>query len=247
MFFPHQKRFVLSSALCLVSVVSCMPPPDFSNHIPPYGQPYNYSQRSIEYFKEISFGSEFGNAKQIVHKWAVPHISISLHGKTTNQDKATLKKVTDDLSPLTGIQFQLLQGDSNANINIYIVHPGNFKKYKSDYNENNPQDAIFFPTVAGNGIISNCLILIDHLTTAKNTSHRNHLIREEFTQCLGLFKDSYRYTNSIFQQDPKYMPNQFSFIDKEVIRLLYDPKTTHGMNVAQFSSAYSSRQIASNP
>ena len=47
-------------------------------------------------------------------------------------------------------------------------------------------------------------------------------LREEVTQMLGLTHDSYKYPNSIFQE-AKYFPvTQYSQIDKEIIKMLYN-------------------------
>ena len=47
-------------------------------------------------------------------------------------------------------------------------------------------------------------------------------LREEVTQMLGFSHDSYKYPNSIFQE-AKYFPvTQYSEIDKEIIKMLYN-------------------------
>jgi hypothetical protein len=50
---------------------------------------------------------------------------------------------------------------------------------------------------------------------------QKHLLREELTQSLGLFNDSYKYENSIFQQrwteTTEYAP-----IDRVLIDMLYN-------------------------
>ena len=62
-----------------------------------------------------------------------------------------------------------------------------------------------------------------------NTIEQRHLLREELTQSLGLAKDSFKYPNSIFQSSWTQTLNYME-IDKDVIRLLYHPNMSTGLN-----------------
>ncbi len=57
---------------------------------------------------------------------------------------------------------------------------------------------------------------------------RSHLIREEVTQSLGLFRDSWDYPESIFYQGWT-ATGQFAEIDRPTIQLLYQPQLLPGM------------------
>jgi hypothetical protein len=61
-----------------------------------------------------------------------------------------------------------------------------------------------------------------------NQTERNHLAREEITQMLGLAKDSYRYSNSIFQQNWTTV-QEYADIDEALIEMLYRPQLRPGM------------------
>ncbi len=65
---------------------------------------------------------------------------------------------------------------------------------------------------------------------------QKHLLREEFTQSLGLARDSQLYMESIFQSNwtttIKYAP-----IDRDLIRLLYHPKMSVGLNEFEVDNA----------
>jgi hypothetical protein len=50
---------------------------------------------------------------------------------------------------------------------------------------------------------------------------QKHLLREELTQSLGLFNDSYKYENSIFQQRWT-TTTEYADIDKKIIQILYN-------------------------
>ena len=65
-----------------------------------------------------------------------------------------------------------------------------------------------------------------------NSVEQKHLLREEFTQSLGLAKDSPLYMESIFQSEWTTI-NEYATIDKDLIRLLYHPEMKAGLNENQ--------------
>ena len=72
----------------------------------------------------------------------------------------------------------------------------------------------------GDNHIINSKVFID---TERNDSlvRLKHLLREELTQALGFPNDSYKYSNSIFQQKWTEV-TEYSKIDKEIIKLHYN-------------------------
>ena len=52
-------------------------------------------------------------------------------------------------------------------------------------------------------------------------NEKKHLLREEVTQSLGLFNDSWSYSNSIFYQGWTEV-TEFSDLDKKIISKLYN-------------------------
>ncbi len=72
------------------------------------------------------------------------------------------------------------------------------------------------------------LITSDGVTQAE----RSHLIREELTQSLGLFKDSWKNSDSIFYEGWT-TTNRYHPLDQSIIQMLYDPKLQPGMDRTQ--------------
>ena len=66
-------------------------------------------------------------------------------------------------------------------------------------------------------------------TERANAIEQRHLLREEFTQSLGLAKDSERYPSSIFQSDWT-RTTSYTELDRELIRLLYHPDMVSGLD-----------------
>ena len=61
---------------------------------------------------------------------------------------------------------------------------------------------------------------------------RQHVIREEITQIVGLPRDSWTYPESIFHEGES-KTTEFTELGKAVIRLLYDPRIEPGMTVEE--------------
>ena len=87
----------------------------------------------------------------------------------------------------------------------------------------------------GEGVIQRGKVLI--ATDSTTQPERTHMIREELTQSLGLFKDSWEHSDSIFYEGwtttDKYGP-----LDEATIRLLYQPQLVPGMDRNQVRSLY---------
>lgn len=197
----------------------------------------------LNYFLEIGLCPEFGKCPApMVKKWT-SDIRIQLNGNYTESDEQELEIITSELSELTGLSIKIVE--SNPNIDIHFVHYNSFKKYIPEYTGTAKQDGLFVSrNHPGSSVLYAATICIredaDELL-------RNHLLREELTQAMGLPDDSRAYKDSIFQKDPFYKPTEYSAMDKEVIKLLYDKKMRPGMTENEIRSVFSdSSQIASN-
>ena len=228
--------------ILMIFLGACGPsiPDDFFQS--PYG---NYSQAAVNYFLEIGFCPEFGTcASPVIKRWN-SGVRIQIHGAYNSADEAELNSIISELSELT--RLSITRVTSNANINIYFVKHSDFKRYISSYNESNAQEGLFATVYdQSSKFIVRAVICIENGLTEKK---KHHLLREELTQTFGLQRDSYRYQNSIFQQDPRYMPTEYLSIDKEVIRILYDNRLRAGMRKEQVKSALTvpvGQQLAGN-
>lgn len=196
-------------------------PNDFFNPPSPYGE---HSKESVDYLLELGFCSELLICNNpIIRKWNSP-IRIQLHGNYTKQEDNELNKIISELSELTGLNIKKVT--NNPNINIYFVNQHEFKTYIPQYDESNIQNGVFILFSDNNNNNERATICIQ---TDLHAFTRLHLLREELTQSLGLMQDSYKYTDSIFQQDPQFKPIQYSQLDTQVIKLLYNKKIKTGM------------------
>ena len=123
--------------------------------------------------------------------------------------------------------------DEAGNLEVYFSPESHFSDIEPAYV---PKNLGFFRVwFDGEGVIQRGKVLI--ATDSTTQPERTHMIREELTQSLGLFKDSWEHSDSIFYEGwtttDKYGP-----LDEATIRLLYQPQLVPGMDRNQVRSLY---------
>ena len=191
-----------------------------------------YTQEEVEYFLEIALGSEYSGT-HLLAKWS-GEIRISVSGDPTEEDLTALDNVIDDINELTGGQITLQVVSESPDITTRFIPLSEMPQYEAGYV---PGNWGWFSTwwySTYELYSANILISTDMPTQPE----RNHLIREELTQSLGLFNDSWAYPDSIFYQDWT-VTQGFSYIDRKVIEMLYSEEIQLGMNREQIESVFS--------
>lgn len=109
---------------------------------------------------------------------------------------------------------------------MYFVPHEDYKDYT--YDKVLQRQVAFFQYYSdSNNAIYKARILLP--TTRFNQMNRNHLIREELTQALGMGNDSYLYDDSVFYQRRNF-PDKYTKLDEKVIEILYREDIKLGMN-----------------
>ena len=187
--------------------------------------------RAMEYLSEIGFGVEYGSTAPVLHKWT-QDVRLKVHGSPTEADLHTLRLVVSELNSLVEeINLELV--DEEANLEVHFSPESHFSSIEPTYV---PVNLGYFRVwFDGDGAIQQGRVLIasDGITQAE----RSHLIREELTQSLGLFMDSWEYPDSIFYEGWT-TTDQYGPLDKASIRLLYQPQLGPGMNRSQLEGLY---------
>lgn len=188
-----------------------------------------YDLEVISYFKEIALGFEFGSSSKITRKWC-SDLKVYIGGETNSLLLDELNKIMDEISSLTTDNFNM-EIVSDSSLSNYYIFFGKGEDYakmfpgSSSYVNNNW--GLF--SLWWNS--SNCLnrghMYVD--TQRADFIQAKHLLREEFTQSLGLARDSDKYLNSIFQSSWTETL-LYSDLDKDLIRLLYHPKMSTGFD-----------------
>ena len=145
---------------------------------------------------------------------------------------ATLLQVTQELDSLIP-DLTLEITDENPNVDIHFLPESSFTLVDPQYV---PVNLGFFRIWwDGQEVINRGRVLIS--TQGISQTERSHLIREELTQTLGLFMDSWQHQDSIFYQGWTTTV-EYSPLDREIIRLLYSPQLESGMDLGQVRSAF---------
>lgn len=187
----------------------------------------------ISYFKSIALGFEFGNASEITRKW-VNNMKVFVGGSPNETLLNELNQIIDDLNELTQPSFSIEVVSDTLASNYYLflgtgsqfaeIFPANASLISSNW-------GLFSIFWNGSNELFRGYMYVD--TQRANELEQRHLLREELTQSLGLAKDSFLYPESIFQQAFSTKTTEFAEIDKKIIKLLYHPSMTIGLNQVQ--------------
>jgi hypothetical protein len=181
-----------------------------------------YSAEETAYFEEISLGSEYTRSSERIVKWAGSMV-IRVHGAPLDADLQTLEQVAGEINEILGFQ-KVRIGTTGANVDLWFAPSSEFARLEPRYVAPNAG----FVSVGwdSGGRINRGRVLIS--STGLTQRQRDHLIREEVTQALGLLRDSYRYPESIFYQGWSET-TEYAAIDRVLIRMLYRDEIQAGM------------------
>jgi hypothetical protein len=217
------RKIIIFSFIFLLGIFSvCCLAYDEPTPIPSQTQnPESYTDNEIEYFTEIALGAEYGNNIQVIRKWD-SDIKIKINGNPNEKDLQSLNQVISDINSLIGDKVYLTVVNTDQNIDINFVPLSNFSICNAE-----PGNYGYFNCRWRNNVIYECDICIatdDSLLQEE----RSHMIREELTQSLGLMKDSFKYSDSIFYEGWTQTLN-YSEIDRKIIEILYSEDIRPGM------------------
>lgn len=181
-------------------------------------EPTYYSPETQKYFNTICGFSEFGGATEI-SKWR-KDVKIFILGDKQPYLMEELRRVVDELNDIIDpINITIVNSRGEANLVGYFgshVGYGELEPYAKKYLSNNW--GLF--VVNGSSEITSGTFFVD-TKRCDDVVTQKHIVREELTQALGLFNDSYEYKNSIFYQGWSDV-TEYSKIDIEIIKMLYN-------------------------
>lgn len=184
---------------------------------------------ALAYFPEVAGGNEFDESiAHILRKRDVQQPFRIRRYNVGEDDQVVLDQIFPAIESLTGLNLTYTDS-SQSDMDIHIVPLDDFESiFGNNY-------------VPGNwGFISyywdsNEVIYYAQMAVANDVNTReemNHLIIEEFVQGLGLPNDSYRYDDSIFQQEWTTVQEP-SPIDWLLLEFVYRPELKPGMRISQ--------------
>ena len=189
-----------------------------------------FIEDALEYFPEIAGGNEFDpSVPAVLNRWdtSIP-IRIGTFGEPTAADFARLDLIIPAVETLTGLDIQYAEaGSTDYNFEFHIAPLGDFEDiFEGQYIKDNWGFVLHWHDAYGYNYYARMAVSNDY----PNREEMNHLIMEEFIQALGLPNDSYRYQDSLFQQNwtstQELMP-----IDWLLLEFVYRPELTPNMDV----------------
>ena len=187
----------------------------------------------IGFFNVIALGFKYSEADPLTRKWTTP-IQVYIHGDPSQELLDEFDAIVAEIEGLAtdGLDISIVTNESTANYHLYFTGHDVFAEE--------------FPVVASLVEEDWGLYVVDwnndedifwgamYVDVVRNTdlTLQRHWLREEFTQSLGLGNDSELYPNSIFRQSWSNS-TAFTDLDRDLIRLLYHPNMTSGLNESE--------------
>jgi hypothetical protein len=184
----------------------------------------------VTYFESIALGFEFGNASWVTRKWQKP-MRIFVGGEPSPEMITELGNITSEINSLAsdGFYTEVVTDSLQSNFYIFLGSAQGFTNIYPGANEHVQDNwGVFSIFFNGSDYIYKGNMFVD-IYRPQSLEAKKHLLREELTQSLGLGRDSEKYEESIFQQNWTTV-TQYSEIDRELIRILYHPDMSVGLN-----------------
>lgn len=236
----NTKFLLLFSLFIVILISSCSKDDD---DILPEFILSEYEIDVIDYFKDIALGFEFGNTSNITRKWN-SEMKVFIGGEPSFELLAEFEKIRTEINELKTDGFNVTVVDDSLQSNYYIFFGSGTKyaeMFPDEANLVNSNWGLFYLLWNGQNQFYSGHMYVDIIRA--NSIEQKHLLREEFTQSLGFARDSQLYMESIFQSDwtttIEYAP-----IDQDLIRLLYHPEMSVGLNELEVDNAL--REILSS-
>ena len=235
------NKFLLLFPLCIVILISSCSKDD--DDILPGFILSEYEIDVIDYFKDIALGFEFGNTSNITRKWN-SEMKVFIGGEPSFELLAEFEKIRTEINELKTDGFNVTVVNDSLQSNYYIFFGSGTKyaeMFPDEANLVNSNWGLFYLLWNGQNQFYSGHMYVDIIRA--NSIEQKHLLREEFTQSLGFARDSQLYMESIFQSDwtttIEYAP-----IDQDLIRFLYHPEMSVGLNELEVDNAL--REILSS-
>ncbi|MDB9929844.1 DUF2927 domain-containing protein [Cyclobacteriaceae bacterium] len=239
----NTKFLLLFSLFIVILISSCSKDDDDDDDILPEFILSEYEIDVIDYFKDIALGFEFGNTSNITRKWN-SEMKVFIGGEPSFELLAEFEKIRTEINELKTDGFNVTVVDDSLQSNYYIFFGSGTKyaeMFPDEANLVNSNWGLFYLLWNSQNQFYSGHMYVDIIRA--NSIEQKHLLREEFTQSLGFARDSQLYMESIFQSDwtttIEYAP-----IDQDLIRLLYHPEMSVGLNELEVDNAL--REILSS-
>ncbi|MCF0069763.1 DUF2927 domain-containing protein [Dyadobacter sp. CY261] len=187
-----------------------------------------YDARTVNYFYETVFHEDFGKGNnENLWKWTNDP-TIVIKGRASAADTTFVREAIAEINTLgLPLKCRLAQTPDSGAIQIFF---GNVKEVASFLGVGNldvmgvdiSSSFGFAKPESYEGRLINARIGIYFSPNDTTAALRKKVVLEEIVQALGIFGDSYSYPSSLFFQNSNPQ-KRFTDLDKNVLRLLYEP------------------------
>jgi len=178
-----------------------------------------YSDESVKYFNSVATKSEFSSGKFQPHRWR-KDMKIYVKGDKPDYLMNELNKIVGELNDIIKtINIKIVDDESESNFVVFFGGQSGYNEICSTSIGLTEHNYGLFVVDGGVSIGGGSMYVDTERSSTK--SAKKHLLREELTQSLGLFNDTYDYPNSIFYQGWTET-NEYAPIDIELISMLYN-------------------------
>ncbi len=182
----------------------------------------------IEYFKDVTLRSEFGNDVNRIRKWR-KNVNYYISGVPSLELLLELDRIVAELSTMIDIELIEVDDESDSNFHIFFGsgedYAANIQAGASEFVDDNW--GLFWGYWNADFEMTRATMYVDMFRTL-GIDDQKHLLREEFTQALGMWNDTSKYPGSMFHTSYGFT-TEYLEIDREVIRTLYNPRVVVGM------------------
>ena len=187
-----------------------------------------YDARTVNYFYETVFHEDFarGNNDNL-WKWTTDP-TIAIKGHASAADTTSVREVIAEINSFgLPLKCRVAQAPDSGAIQIFF---GNVEEVESFLGfgdlsamgvDTNSTFGFAIPE-SYEGRLINTRIGIYFTPNDTAAASRQKVVLEEIVQTLGIFGDSYSYPSSLFFQNSNPQ-KRFTDLDKQVLRLLYEP------------------------
>jgi hypothetical protein len=183
----------------------------------------DYTEEEINYFNEITLKNELNPKIRLAPAKFKRDVKIFIFGNYEPYMLDEVKKVVDDLNDIIDpIDLSIVNNRSESNVVMYFGDYETFISDNPDLKRNNKLKNCegFFTTKSKGDEIKSSRIFIN-IPRQDSYGDTKDGIREELTQQLGFFNDTWRYKESCFYQGQNEVL-EYSDIDIKLIKMLYN-------------------------
>lgn len=178
-----------------------------------------YSDESVKYFNKVATKSEFSSGEFKPRKWR-KDMKIYVKGDKPDYLINELNRIVGELNDIINpINIKVVDDEDESNFVVFFGSQSGYNKICSSSIGLTEHNYGLFVVDGGNSISGGSMYV--DTERSSTMSAKKHLLREELTQSLGLFNDTYDYPESIFYQEWTET-NEYAPIDIELIGMLYN-------------------------